>query len=87
MSRLADQTDDSTRKFHSNAHFVKSNRKSLNLIDQSGIRYSCCVPVQIVRMFQNSGYLAASLSEEVCRYFCDDRCFFESYGMACLEMI
>ena len=51
MSRLADQTDDSTRKFHSNAHFVKSNRKSLNLIDQSDIRYSCCVPVQIVRMF------------------------------------
>lgn len=86
MSRLTDQIDDSTRKFHSDAHFVKSNRKSLNLIDQSGIRYSRCVPVQIVRMFQNFGCLAV-LSEEVCRYFCDDRYFFESYGMTCLEMI
>lgn len=86
MSRMTDQTDDSTRKFHSDAHFVKSNRKSLNLIDQSGICYIRCVPVQIVRMFQNFGCFAV-LSEEICRYFCDDRCFFESYGMTYLEMI
>lgn len=86
MFRLTDQTDDSTRKFHSDTHFVKSNRKSLNLIDHSGIRCSRCVPVQIVRIFQNFGCLAV-LSGEVCRYFCDDRCFFESYGMTCLEMI